>query len=253
MRNSEFESRMRACEYFHDLRVPLENWTILRLDGRGFSRFTADRFEKPFDQEFHELMTETTRALMTEFHALLGYTESDEISLLLPMNWDFFDREVEKTLSISAAVASGVFSLSVGQAVQFDSRIWISGKLESVVDYFCWRQNDATRCALNGWAYWKLREEGMSAQQATVALEGQTSSQKQELLFQRGVNFNDLPDWQKRGVLLKWGRVTKEGFNPVTQEKVEVQRRALEVCPELPYGDEYREFLQAELAAHLQP
>ena len=159
LKPSELDSRMRQGEYFHALRVPSENWTVLRLDGRGFSKFTSDRFEKPFDERFHQLMVSSSRSLMKEFNALLAYTESDEISVLLPFDWDFFDREVEKVLSISASVASGVFSVALGEAVQFDSRIWIGGLIETVIDYFCWRQSDATRCALNGWAYWKLREE----------------------------------------------------------------------------------------------
>lgn len=244
MKNQDLDSRMRGGEYFHSLRVPEENWTILRLDGRGFSKFTAERFEKPFDPRFHELMLLTTEALVEEFNAVFAYTESDEISVLLPFGWDFFDREVEKVLSISASVASSVFSIALGEAVQFDSRIWIGGLRDSVIDYFCWRQSDATRCALNGWTYWHLREEGMSAREATEHLMGRNSSEKQEILFQRGINFNDLPGWQKRGSLVVWGVVEKVGFNPVTSEEVVVERRALKRLEELPYGDEYRDFLR---------
>ena len=193
MKNEKLENRMRQGEYFHSLRVPTENWTILRLDGRSFSKLTGERFDKPFDSNFHHLMLETTKALVKEFNALLAYTESDEISVLLPFTWDFFDREVEKVLSISASVASSVFSVSFGEPIQFDSRIWLGGLVDSVVDYFCWRQNDATRCALNGWAYWKLREEGLSAREVTRKLDGLSNSDKQEFLFQKGLNFNDLP------------------------------------------------------------
>ena len=57
-------------------------------------------------------------------------------------------------------------------------------------------------------------------------------------------HFNDLPGWQKRGSLVVWGVVGKVGFNPVTSEEVVVERRALKRLEELPYGDEYREFLR---------
>jgi tRNA(His) 5'-end guanylyltransferase len=50
---------MRALEVFHSLRLLPGAWVILRLDGRGFSRFTEARFEKPFDVRFHELMMQT--------------------------------------------------------------------------------------------------------------------------------------------------------------------------------------------------
>jgi len=55
----DFEKRMRAQECFHALRVLPGTWPVLRLDGRGFSRLTQARFEKPFDIRFHELMCAT--------------------------------------------------------------------------------------------------------------------------------------------------------------------------------------------------
>ena len=49
MDSDEFEKRMRASEYFHALRCLPQTWVVLRLDGRGFTRFTArEGFEKPF-------------------------------------------------------------------------------------------------------------------------------------------------------------------------------------------------------------
>ena len=111
----DFEQRMRALEYFHDLRVLPGTWPVLRLDGRSFSRLTEARFEKPFDLRFHELMCQTTEALVTELGATYGYTESDEISLLLPNTSDVFDRSVEKLVSIAASIAGGTFSLGSGR------------------------------------------------------------------------------------------------------------------------------------------
>ena len=238
---------MRRGEYFHHLKVPQDNWTVLRLDGRGFSRLTKERFKKPFDEEFHKLMLTTTQAVLAEFQGLYAYTESDELSVLLPFGWDFFDRELEKVVSLSAGVASATFSCAFGQAVQFDSRIWISGRSESVVDYFCWRQADAGRCALNGWAYWHLRQQGRTARQATQELEGSKSADKHQLLFEAGLNFNDLPNWQKRGTGILFGSYEKEGFNPLTQQVVKVERRQIQVIDELPFGDEYRDYLRSLL------
>ena len=250
MKTDDLDSRMRRREVFHDLKVPLDNWTILRLDGRSFSKLTKTAFKKPFDLEFHHLMVSTTKALTQEFNAVFAFTESDEISVLLPYHWDAFDREVEKIISLSAALASATFSLEFGKAVQFDSRFWISGDSEAVVDYFAWRQADTTRCALNGWAYWKLREEGMSAKDATLRLSGASTADKNEILHQRGVNFNDLPNWQKRGTGVYFGTVTKTGNNPITGEDVEVQRRQMVVKEELDKGEEYRQYIRGKLEAH---
>src|SRR5690606_17206815 len=125
-----------------------------------------------------------------------GYTESDEISVLLPPTFQLFDREVEKLVSLTASMAASTFSVGLGEPVQFDSRLWVSGSEEDVVDYFRWRQADAARCALNGWCYWKLRQAGGSVKEATAALRGLGVSEKNELLHQHGVNFNDVPAWQ---------------------------------------------------------
>ena len=96
MRPDEFEGRMRALEVFHALRLPPGSWVILRLDGRGFSRFTESRFEKPFDARFHDGMVQVARAVLEDLQGLYAYTESDEVSVLLPPGWDLFDRELEK-------------------------------------------------------------------------------------------------------------------------------------------------------------
>jgi tRNA(His) guanylyltransferase len=87
---------------------------VLRLDGRSFSRLTEASFQKPFDERFHELMSNTSEALLSDMGGLYAYTESDEISVLFPRDFDLFDREVEKLVSISAAVAAGTFSVALG-------------------------------------------------------------------------------------------------------------------------------------------
>ena len=193
MTGDEFEARMRAFEYFHNLRILPDAWVVLRVDGRGFSRFTEARFEKPFDERFHAMMVATASALLEQVQGAYAYTESDEISVLLRRDWDQFDRSLEKAVSISAGIASSAFTLACGEAAHFDSRVWVAPSAEHVVDYFRWRQSDATRCALNGWCYWTLRKEGKSVRETTRLLDRMKVSEKNELLFARGVNFNDLP------------------------------------------------------------
>jgi tRNA(His) 5'-end guanylyltransferase len=48
MQREAFEKRMRALECFHPLRLLPGAWVVVRVDGRGFSRLTTSRFEKPF-------------------------------------------------------------------------------------------------------------------------------------------------------------------------------------------------------------
>lgn len=251
MKHDELGTRMRRMEFFHHLRVPDENWTVIRVDGRSFSKFTAEHYDKPFDEKFHRAMVHTTLRLMEEFQGVYGYTESDEISIFLGKDWDFFDRELEKLISLSAAVASSAFSLATGFEAQFDSRVWIAGDFNSVVDYFRWRQSDAARCALNGWCYWTSRQEGLSAKKATERLHGMGPDRKNELLFQSGVNFNEVPAWQRRGVGAYWESFEKEGFNPKTGQTTTAVRRRLTVDEELPMKAAFAEFLQSRFGPPL--
>ena len=204
MKTGDLESRMRELEWFHSLRALPGAWPIVRVDGRSFSRLTESSFEKPFDQRFHAIMTSTAAALLEGLQAVYCYTESDEISILLPRGSDLFDRELEKLVSVSAGIASASFTHQLGSAAHFDSRLCLAADGGLVVDYFRWRQADAARCALNGWCYWTLRKEGQSFAEATKALEGKTVADKNELLFRRGINFNDLPPWQRRGTGIYW-------------------------------------------------
>ncbi len=188
-------------------------------------------------------MVQTALAVLEDLQGLYACTESDEISVLFPRAWDLFDRELEKVISLSAGSASAALTLAFGTWVQFDSRVILAAEDEQVVDYFRWRQADASRCALNGWTYWTLRKQGQGVAKATAALEGKGVADKNELLFQAGVNFNDLPLWQRRGTGLYWERYEREGYNPKLDQKVVTTRRRIRVDRELRMGEDYADFI----------
>ncbi len=243
MDNQSFENRMRELEYFHNLRLLPETWVIVRVDGRSFSGFTESRFEKPFDLEFHKLMVQTAQTLLEEMQGIYAYTESDEISVLFPLNWDFFNRSLEKIVSISASIASATFTHVAGTVVCFDSRVWLGANQSQVVDYFRWRQADANHYALNSWCYWTLRKLGKSATRSTAELKNQSVAFKNELLFHNGINFNDLPTWQRRGTGLYWEKYTKQGYNPIEKENVVRLRRRIKIDGTLPMKEDYGQFI----------
>lgn len=88
-----------------------------------------------------------------------------------------------------------------------------------------------------------LRKEGMSVKDATELLEGKTVAFKNELLFSRGINFDKLPSWQKRGVGVFWDDIEKVGYNPISNQEVKAIRRELRVNYELPLGEDYAKYV----------
>ena len=242
MKFDDLDVKMRCYEQSIDQHILSDMYLVARLDGRSFSRLTKEicDFEAPFDVRFRDMMVNTVKALMDcGFRVVYGFTESDEISLLFHTDEDTFGRKVRKFNSILAGTASAAFSLQLGQVAALDCRLVPLPNLERVQDYFLWRQEDAHRNALNSHCYWMLRKEGMSVKDATELLEGKTVAFKNELLFSRGINFDKLPSWQKRGVGVYWDDVEKVGYNPITNQEVKDIRRALNVNYELPLGEEY--------------
>ena len=116
--NDELGKRMK--EYYENIpktklmrRAPV----IIRIDGRAFHTFTRG-FKKPFDEILIKSMQETMKYLCENIQGcVLGYTQSDEISLLLVdyknLNSSaWFDYEVQKICSIAASMATMAFNKS---------------------------------------------------------------------------------------------------------------------------------------------
>ena len=248
MRFDDLDKKMRVFETAADLCVLPGLFMVARLDGRNFTRLTKDvcQFEAPFDVRFRDLMVSTAESLMTcGFRVLYAYTESDEISLLFGPNEQLFGRKLRKYNSILAGEASARFSLKLGQPATFDCRISQLPTLELVVDYFRWRNEDAARNALNAWCYWTLRKEAQNQRQATQRMLGLSVSQKNQLLFQYGINFNDLPNWQKRGVGLYWEEYDKHAINPLARKEVTARRRRIYTNFDLPMKEDYGQLIRS--------
>ncbi len=246
MRFKELDNRMRVFETTYDLCVLPGIYLVARLDGRCFTRLTKEQhsFQVPYDETFRDYMVSVVEHLMNcGFKIIYGYTESDEISLLFDLKEQTFNRKLRKLNSILAGEASAKLSLLLGDIACFDCRISQLPNPEEVVNYFRWRNEDAHRNALNSHCYWCLRREGKNANEATEIMDGLSVSGKNELLFQHEINFNDLPNWQKRGIGLYWNLVEKIGYNPLTKEKVLATRQRIYRDFNLPMKDEYSQFI----------
>lgn len=190
---------------------------VIRIDGKAFHTFTRG-FKRPFDDVLIKTMQETTKYLCENIQGcVLGYCQSDEISLLLIDYQRFetsawFDYEVQKMCSISASMATMVFNRIFSETVSdlkvddtkqmdtyfeaaysgamFDARVFNIPR-EEVTNYFYWRQLDASRNSIQmvGQAYFSHKE-----------LQYKSCNDIQNMLMtQKGINWNDFPAYQKRG------------------------------------------------------
>jgi tRNA(His) guanylyltransferase len=246
MKFDDLESKMRLYETSYDRSILPEMQIIARIDGRGFTKLTKEKhpFEAPFDDRFKTYMIETVKHLMScGFKIKYGYTQSDEISLLFDIHETAFSRKPRKLISILAGEASAKFSTQLGAVAAFDCRLSELPNVPLVIDYFRWRNEDAHRNALSAHCYWMLRKQNISEREATRQLQGMSTADKNELLFQHGINFNRLPLWQKRGIGIYWQEVIKEGFNPKLNKSTSALRKEWVVNEELPMKNKYDGFL----------
>lgn len=191
-----YESRSRT---YLTRRTPV----IIRLDGKAFHTYTKG-LDKPFDEGLISDMEETTKFLCENIQGVrIGYCQSDEISLLLTdyeqldtQAW--FDYNVQKVVSISASMATAKFNelrakRGIEKLAYFDSRVFSIPK-EEICNYFKARQRDAVKNSIS-----MLAQSLYSHKE----LHGKNSSDKQEMCFQKGHNWNDLDYRKKRGCTVR--------------------------------------------------
>jgi tRNA(His) 5'-end guanylyltransferase len=245
MKFEQLDRRMRVYETAHDHCVLPGMHMVARIDGRSFSQLTRGhatlKFDAPYDLRFRDCMVATLEHLVTScgFSVLFGYTQSDEMSLLFRRDEALFGRKLRKLLSVLAGEASAKFSLALGSLGAFDARISQFPLDEDVVDYFRWRHEDAHRNALNGHSYWLLRRQGLDDHAATEKLKGVSVADRNELLFRAGINFNEVPAWQRRGIGIHWETEGHVGENPKTGAAVTSTRKRAVVNLDLPMKTEF--------------
>ena len=214
--------RMKAYENiarnYLTRRIP----AIIRLDGKAFHTFTKGMV-KPFDTVLTQAMQQTMKYLCENIQGcVLGYTQSDEITLVLTdyatIKTDaWFGYNIQKMASISASMATLAFNFAFGQVVcnmiegdnskpfkssahavymgklnkaLFDARVFSIPK-EEVCNCLIWRQQDATRNSIEA-----VGQANFSQKQ----LHRKKCNEIQEMLWsEKGINWNDFPTESKRG------------------------------------------------------
>lgn len=147
MKNDAFGDVMkgyeRLAERWLDPALPI----CVRVDGRSFSTYTRG-CQKPFDPRVSAAMRAAARALVEETNARIGYTQSDEITLIIqtePGQTPLFDGRAQKLASVLASVAAVRFDRTFGGAKlpSFDCRVWQVPDRDAAADVVLWRALDA--------------------------------------------------------------------------------------------------------------
>lgn len=242
----ELEKSIKIFEDNYDICILPNIYIVARLDGRSFSSLTKKmNLQKPFDDTFNQVMSSIVEGIMKDsgYNIVYGYHQSDEISFLFKFGVDTFNRRINKYISTLSSLASSIFTFHTKEIVSFDCRISHLPTIDNVIDYFHWRQKDAARNALHGYCYWKLREK-FSVKTVVNLLNKKSQNDKQEILFESGINYNDVTNWHKRGIGFYWVKESKLGINPLTKEEILVDRNKLYKDLNLTYGENYSLFLR---------
>lgn len=255
MDNSDLAKRMKAYEAVSKTSLMKRCPVIMRLDGKAFHTFTGG-FARPFDLVLQKAMQDTMKYLCENIQGcVLGYTESDEISLVLidymKLNsaaW--FDYEVEKMCSVGASMATMAFNKSFEKRVDEWGREnlpgWDDGGTNETVDeeliklcdtyaqaiikgalfdcrVFNVPKEDVTNCI-----YWRQ----LDASRNSIQMVGQANFSHRELqnkscnniqdmlMLKKGINWNDFPTTCKRGSCCKKIAVSDpDGVNIAAREQ----------------------------------
>ena len=216
----DLATRMKLYEGREAKRTPLPRLPVcVRLDGKKFSSWTRG-LARPFDVRLSLAMIDTTAMLVEQTGAIIGYTQSDEITLIFytddPKSEPWMGGRFQKLASVTASIATAHFNVNVaarlpekaGRLAYFDARVWTVPSLEEAANVLLWRELDAVKNSIS-----------MAAQAvySHSQLQGKSGSDKQDMLHEKGINWNDYSAVFKRGSYVR--RVVVE--RKLTAEELE--------------------------------
>eukprot|EP00884_Botryococcus_braunii_P004863 jgi/Botrbrau1/14378/Bobra.0014s0029.3 len=178
-----------------DDRLLPECWIVVRLDGKGFTRFCEEHgFEKPNDERGLCLMDKAAQEVMETFpDIVLAFGESDEYSFIFSKQTTLYGRRPMKIVSVVVSCFTGNYIRFWSNCFQhkplqstpiFDGRAICYPATHNVRDYLSWRQVDTHINNLYNTCFWKLVDSGLSRAEAHERLKGTVAAERNmEMLF----------------------------------------------------------------------
>ena len=212
----------------YDVSMPKKTYVMSAIDGRAFSRLIKNKYEKPFDDKFINMMNEVAIYVCKNVQGCkFAYTQSDEITFVLTdfeteETSAFFDYRLCKMLSIIPSLATAKFNQLVAlnlldtpcssedikqiikhmSLAQFDCKVWNTDNFNDVFAYFLWRQIDCVRNSKQQAAQTYLPHKELVGKH--------TDEQVQMLLEKKGIDWNEYSDGKKYGRFIYKEQVEKE-------------------------------------------
>lgn len=222
------------CRYM----LPRRCYTLIRLDGKAFHTYTRG-LDRPFDEPLRRAMQETTKKLCAGIQGCkIGYTQSDEITLLLT-DFDsvdtcaWFDGNLQKIVSVAASIATETFNkirwsqgFTSGIAL-FDARVWTTSDPWEAYNAFYWRQKDATKNSV------QMVARSLASHKECNGL---NFSGLNDLIHAKGKNFNDYPTDCKRGAFVhkESGSWECDLESPILSQDRDYFFRKVPLIPQIP-------------------
>lgn len=190
----ETEKRFRPNSILH-----------IRLDGRGFSKFTKG-LQRPFDPRMSQLMIDTTKHVLERYKCSVGYTQSDEMSFILKNEYESscdFDGKIQKLVSNFSATATAFFNANLASRIpekaglypEFDCRIFEVPDVSEATNSILWREQDAMKNSVS-----MLAQHHFSHKE----LQGKSSDVMKDMLkTQKNILWEDQPKFFKSGTFVK--------------------------------------------------
>lgn len=201
-KNDSFGDKMKEFESRYSKLILDEELPIcVRIDGKAFHTYTKE-MNRPYDVDLSSVMIKTMNYLVEETGARIGYTQSDEISLIYfktaPHQQTFFGSRIQKLTSVLASMATAKFNQEIllcfphkkDDLAIFDCRVWNVPTLRDAADVLVWRQKDAIKNAVSMAA---------SSYFSDKELHKKTSSEKIAMLENVNVPWKDFPEFFKSG------------------------------------------------------
>jgi tRNA(His) 5'-end guanylyltransferase len=197
--------------------LPVNQYYILRIDGKNFSNYTKG-LNRPFDDVFISHMQETMKYLCEEIQgAQMGFQQSDEITIVFTDLQSeqadiWFGGNIQKIVSVAASLATAKFNqlrlsrlasynldgcslldseIDDFKLAQFDARVFSISQRHEVLNNLYWRQQDSSKNSI------QMLARSMFSHKELQGLNG--SQLQDKMMLEKGVNWNDIDTAKKRG------------------------------------------------------